>query len=149
MKDASGRPATTAATAFVDALTLLGAEAIAIPAPWSKITDKLMAEFMEANGFAVVHSEVPGFVASIELGRVDPERGRDHHAWRQLGLDSGRWAVGERTWQADPRQQCWPAYGRVCVSSNEATAFAAMAGCCATILRREWPWYKIPFSSRS
>src|SRR5207237_10409592 len=35
MEDASGRPATTAATAFVDALTLLGAKKIAIGAPWS------------------------------------------------------------------------------------------------------------------
>jgi maleate isomerase len=72
MEDASGRPATTAATAFVDALTLLGAETIAIGAPWSKTMDKLMVEFMEANGFTVVHSEVAGFVASIDLGRVDP-----------------------------------------------------------------------------
>jgi maleate cis-trans isomerase len=72
MRDASGRPATTAATAFVDALTLLGAEAIAIPALWSKIMDK----FMEANGFAV-HSEVAGSVASIELGRVNPKMAYD------------------------------------------------------------------------
>jgi maleate isomerase len=77
MEDASGRPATTAATAFVDALTLLGAETIAIGAPWSKTMDKLMVEFMEANGFTVVHSEVAGFVASIDLGRVDPETAYD------------------------------------------------------------------------
>ena len=74
MEDASGRPATTAATAFVDALTLLGVKKIAIGAPWSKTMDKPMVEFMEANGFKVVHSEVEGFVASIELGRVGPER---------------------------------------------------------------------------
>ena len=40
MEDASGRPATTAATAFVDALTRLGARKIAIGAPWSKTMDK-------------------------------------------------------------------------------------------------------------
>jgi maleate isomerase len=68
MEDASGRPATTAATAFVDALTRLGVEKIAIGAPWSKTMDKPMVEFMEASGFQVVHSEVVGFVASIELG---------------------------------------------------------------------------------
>jgi maleate cis-trans isomerase len=70
MEDASGRPATTAATAFVDALTRLGVERIAIGAPWSKT----MVDFMELSGFKVVHSEVVGFVASIELGRVGPER---------------------------------------------------------------------------
>jgi maleate isomerase len=74
MEDAAGRPATTAATAFVDALRLFGAESVAIGAPWSKTMDKPMVEFMEASGFKVVHSEVEGFVASIELGRVGPER---------------------------------------------------------------------------
>jgi len=73
MEDASGRPATTAATAFVDALTRLGVERIAIGAPWSKTMDKPMVDFMQMSGFKVVHSEVVGFVASIELGRVGPE----------------------------------------------------------------------------
>src|SRR3954449_1231467 len=53
MEDASGRPATTAATAFVDALTLLGVERIAIGAPWSKVMDAPMIGFMEAHGFKV------------------------------------------------------------------------------------------------
>ena len=73
MEDAAGRPATTAATAFVEALTLLGAKKISIGAPWSKTMDKPMVDFMRASGFEVVHSEVVGFVASIELGRVGPE----------------------------------------------------------------------------
>ena len=60
MEDASGKPATTAATAFVDALTRLGAEKIAIGAPWSKTMDKPMVDFMETSGFKVVHSEVRG-----------------------------------------------------------------------------------------
>jgi maleate isomerase len=72
MEDASGRPATTAATAFVDALTRLGAKKIAIAAPWSKTMDKPMVAFMQANGFEVVNSEVAGYVASIELGRTGP-----------------------------------------------------------------------------
>src|SRR5438132_12409471 len=77
MEDASGRPATTAATAFVDALTRLKVGKIAIGAPWSKTMDKPMVEFMAASGFEVVHSEVVGFVASIELGRVGPETAYD------------------------------------------------------------------------
>jgi len=36
--------------------------------------DQPMVDFMQANGFKVVHSEVAGFVASIELGRVGPEQ---------------------------------------------------------------------------
>src|SRR5690242_15090183 len=49
MEDASGRPATTAATAFVDALTMLGARKIAIGAPWSKTMDKPMVERSEEH----------------------------------------------------------------------------------------------------
>ncbi len=84
MEDAARRPATTAATAFVDALTLLGAKRIAIGAPWSRTMDKPMVEFMQASGFEVVHSEVVGFIASIELGRVGPENAYD------LGLRTDR-----------------------------------------------------------
>jgi len=36
--------------------------------------DQPMVDFMQANGFKVIHSEVAGFVASIELGRVSPEQ---------------------------------------------------------------------------
>ena len=73
MEDASGRPATTAATAFVDALTRLAAKKIAIAAPWSKTMDKPMVAIMQASGFEVVNSEVAGYVASIELGRTGPQ----------------------------------------------------------------------------
>ena len=98
MEDAAGKPATTAATAFVDALTQLGVKKIAIGAPWSKIMDKPMVEFMEANGFEVVHSEVVGFVASIELGRVGPEtayelgRRTDRPEAEAIIMPGGNWA---------------------------------------------------------
>jgi len=74
MEDAAGRPATTAATAFVDALNRLGAQKIAIGQPWSKIMEKPMVAFMTASGFDVVHSETVGIVSGVELGRVGPEK---------------------------------------------------------------------------
>jgi maleate isomerase len=98
MEDASGRPATTAATAFVDALRLLGAKKLSIGAPWSKTMDKPMVEFMEASGFEVVHSEVVGFVASIDLGRVGPEtayelgRRADRPDADAIIMPGGNWA---------------------------------------------------------
>jgi maleate isomerase len=97
MVDASGRPATTAATAFVDALTRLGVKRVAIGAPWSKTMDKPMVEFMEMSGFTVVHSEVLGFVASIELGRVGAEeayelgRRSDRPAAEAILMPGGNW----------------------------------------------------------
>jgi maleate cis-trans isomerase len=73
MEDASSRPATTAATAFVDALARLNVTRIAIAAPWSKTMDMPMVRFMEASGFEVVNSEVAGYVAGVELGRTGPQ----------------------------------------------------------------------------
>ena len=98
MEDASGRPATTAATAFVDALRLLGANKVSIGAPWSKTMDKPMVEFMQASGFNVVHSEVVGFVASVDLGRVGPEtayelaRRADRPDADAIIMPGGNWA---------------------------------------------------------
>jgi maleate cis-trans isomerase len=73
MEDSSGRPATTAATAYVDALTKLGIEKIAIAAPWGSAMDSCVIDFMHANGFDVVHSELAGFVSATELGRAGPD----------------------------------------------------------------------------
>ena len=125
MEDASGRPATTAATAFVDALTRLGARKIAIGAPWSKTMDKPMVEFMEASGFEVVHSEVVGFVASIELGRVGPEtayelgRRVDRPDADAIIMPGGNWPsmtvverLEQRARQAGAREQCREHLGR-------------------------------------
>ena len=82
MEDASGKPATTASTAFIEAMTVLGIRRIAMAAPWTEATNKTVVSFLEANGFKVVHHEVMGLVRNTDLGRVDPES-----AWRvgQIG----------------------------------------------------------------
>lgn len=73
MEDASGKPATTASTAFIEALTFLGIRKIAIAAPWSETVNKTVVSFMEANGFKVVNYGVMGLVRNTELGRSDPQ----------------------------------------------------------------------------
>jgi maleate isomerase len=97
MEDASGRPATTAATAFVDALNVLGVTKIALGQPWSKTMEKPMVAFMQAHGFDVVHSETVGIVSGVELGRIGPERayelGRksDRPAAEAVVMPGGNW----------------------------------------------------------
>jgi arylmalonate decarboxylase len=60
--------------------------------------DKPMVEFMQASGFQVVHSEVVGFVASIELGRVGPDtayelaRRTDRKDAQAIIMPGGNWA---------------------------------------------------------
>jgi maleate isomerase len=98
MEDAARRPATTAATAFVQALDCLGVRRIAIGAPWSKTMDGPMVGFMRAHGFEVVHSEVVGFVASIELGRAGPDtayvlaRRADRPDAEAIVMPGGNWS---------------------------------------------------------
>ena len=98
MEDASGRPATTAATAFVDALIALGVGKIAIGAPWSKAMDAPMVSFMEQSGFKVVHSEVAGVVHSVELGRMGSDmayelaRRADRPEAEAIIMPGGNWS---------------------------------------------------------
>ena len=60
--------------------------------------DKPMVDFMQTSGFEVVHSEVVGFVASIELGRVGPEtaydlaRRADRPDAEAIIMPGGNWA---------------------------------------------------------
>ena len=150
MEDASGRPATTAATAFVDALTELGAQKIAIGQPWSKTMDKPMVEFMEASGFKVVHSEVVGIVSAIELGRVGPDtayelgRRSDRADADAIIMPGGNWCsmtvverLEQRARQAGAREQRRQHLGWPAAAASEATASPATAGCCATMSPRE------------
>lgn len=77
MEKASGKPATTSATAFRHALTTLGIRRVAIAAPWNEAINVTMVNFLAENGFEVVHSELMGYVQNTELGRVDPESAYD------------------------------------------------------------------------
>jgi maleate isomerase len=97
MEDASGRPATTAATAFVDALHALGAAKVALAQPWSKTMEKPMVAFMQAHGFEIVHSETVGIVSGVELGRIGPDaayelgRKADRPGAEALVMPGGNW----------------------------------------------------------
>ena len=77
MEDASGKPATTASTAFIDALTALSIRRIAVAAPWSEAMNKTVVRFLEENGFEVVSHAVMGLVSNTELGRTDAQTAYD------------------------------------------------------------------------
>jgi maleate isomerase len=73
IEDASGKPATTAATALLEALTVLGIRRIVLGAPWTEAINKITASFIEAHGFEVLRHEALGIVSNNEVGRLDPE----------------------------------------------------------------------------
>jgi maleate isomerase len=69
--DASGKPATTASTAMMQALEVLGARKIVIAAPWSDEVNRIAAAFIEASGVHVLAHRALGHVANLEIGLLD------------------------------------------------------------------------------
>jgi maleate cis-trans isomerase len=70
---ASGKPATTASTALLEALRTLSAKRIVLGAPWSAAINQTAAAFIEGNGFEVLAQETLGHVRNLEIGLLDPQ----------------------------------------------------------------------------
>lgn len=65
---ASGRRATTASTALIQALTALDVCRLVIGAPWSDATNVTSAAFVEASGFVVLEHRALGHVSNLDIG---------------------------------------------------------------------------------
>jgi len=74
---ASGKPATTASTALLEALRALSAKSIVLGAPWSDAVNRTTAGFIEANGFSVLAQETLGLVDNLDIGLLDPQSAYD------------------------------------------------------------------------
>jgi maleate isomerase len=74
---ASGKPATTASTALLEALRTLSAKRIVLGAPWSAAVNQTAAAFIEGNGFEVLAQETLGLVRNLEIGLLDPQTAYD------------------------------------------------------------------------
>jgi maleate cis-trans isomerase len=70
---ASGRPATTASTALLEALRELSVKQIVLGAPWSAAINQSVAAFLQANGIKVLAQEALGLVRNLEIGLLDPQ----------------------------------------------------------------------------
>jgi len=74
---ASGKPATTASTALLEALRALSVKRVALGAPWSAAVNQTVAVFLEANGVRVVAQEALGLVRNLDIGLLDPQTALD------------------------------------------------------------------------
>ncbi len=74
---ASGKPATTASTALLEALHVLSAKQIVLGAPWSVPVNQSVAAFIEANGVEVLAQEALGLVRNLEIGLLDAQTAFD------------------------------------------------------------------------
>src|SRR5215472_14810589 len=74
---ASGKPATTASTALLEALRVLSIKQIVLGAPWSAAVNQSVAAFLEANGVQVLAQEALGLIRNLEIGLLDPQTAFD------------------------------------------------------------------------
>jgi maleate isomerase len=74
---ASGKPATTASTALVQALATLGVRRLVIAAPWGEDVNGIAARFIEASGFQVLAHRALGLVSNLEIGLLDEQTAFD------------------------------------------------------------------------
>jgi maleate isomerase len=74
---ASGKPATTASTALLEALHTLSAKRIVLGAPWSEAVNQTAAAFIEANGVKVLAQEALGIVRNLDIGLLDAQTAYD------------------------------------------------------------------------
>ena len=77
IESASGRKATTASTALIEALTALHVQRLVIAAPWSNATNLTTAAFVEACGFSVLAHQALGHVSNLEIGLLDEQTAFD------------------------------------------------------------------------
>jgi maleate isomerase len=77
IETASGRRATTASTALIQALGVLGVKRLVLGAPWSEATNVTTAGFIEASGFRVLEHRAMGHASNLEIGLLDAQTAYD------------------------------------------------------------------------
>lgn len=123
---ASGKPATTASTALLEALQMLGIRRLVIGAPWSEAVNRFVAAFLEANGIEVLAQAALGHVDNLDVGRLDEstayEMGRrvDRPDAEAVMLACGNW----RTLGVIDRLE--RELAKPVLSTNQVTLWAAL-----------------------
>jgi len=84
IEDATGKRATTAATAMMEAFAALDVGRVALVAPWAAQTNTVVAAFLQAHGIEVVSQEALGVTSNNDIGRLAPQTAID------LGLKADR-----------------------------------------------------------
>ena len=129
IRDATGKPATTASTAMLAALERLGARRLVLGAPWSQAVNQSVVAFLTANGYEVLDQQSLGHVDNLEVGRLDEstsyEMGRrvDRRDADIVMLACGNW----RTMGAIDRLE--RELGKPVVSTNLVTLWGALLLC--------------------
>ncbi|WP_250528496.1 hypothetical protein [Caballeronia sp. GAWG2-1] len=123
---ASGKPATTASTAMLEAFSVVGAKRIALAAPWSAEVNQTVANFIEANGYQVANQKAMGVVKNNDVGRLDSYSAYDLALEADtadadvLFLACGNWWVMEQVERIEQR------LGKPVLTTNQVSIWAAL-----------------------
>lgn len=126
MEDASGKLASTAATAMLDAFAAYGVRRVALAAPWSEATNQWVAAYLEAYGIEVTSQEARGVVDNNEVGRLHPDtafdtgRKANRNEADALFLACGNW------WTASTVERLEQAVGKPVLTTNNMTLWHAL-----------------------
>ncbi len=77
IRNATGKPAMTAATAMLQAFQTLNVKSIVLGAPWTDATNEFVGNFIEENGVSVLSRTAMGHVSNLEVGNLDSQTAYD------------------------------------------------------------------------
>jgi len=126
MEEASGKPATTAATAMLAAFAACGVRRVALAAAWSEETNQWVAAFLEAHGIEVLSQVAMGVVSNNEVGRLSPQTAFEHGKKADrpqadaIFLACGNW------WTASIVEELERAAGKPVLTTNNMTVWHAV-----------------------
>ena len=126
IKDATGKPATTAATAMQEAFAAMNIRRVALAAPWAAQTNTVVAAFLQAHGIEVVSQVAMGVMRNNDIGRLTPQTAFDHglQADRKeadaVFLACGNW------WTAPIVERLETATGKPVLTTNNMALWAVL-----------------------
>jgi maleate isomerase len=126
IREASGRPATTASTGMLEAFATLGIQRVGLAAAWSASVNATVAAFIEANGVQVVSQEAMGVVRNNDVGRLDPQtaydfgRKADRPDAQAVFLACGNW------WTSNIVERLERDLGKPVLTTNAVSLWAAL-----------------------
>jgi maleate isomerase len=126
IEDATGKRATTAATAMMEAFAAMSVSRVALAAPWASQTNTVVAAFLQAHGIEVVSQVAMEVTRNNDIGRLSPQTAFDYGLKSDrpeadaIFLACGNW------WTASITEQLEAKVGKPVLSTNNMAIWAVL-----------------------
>lgn len=123
---ATGKRASTTATALLESLEHLKVSRIAVGAPYDKVVSDIASRFLQANGITVVATRELGLTDNLEVGRLAPQSAYDmgleldHPEAQAIVFAGTNWSTMAITEQLEAR------LGKPVISTTAAALWSAL-----------------------